>query len=129
MENNQNNYNTPDPFNQNNYNQLPPLTPAGQTNNMAVASMIVSIFGLLTCCIPPLQFIIGVVGILLVIFSKKGRPWSGFAIAGLVMSIIALLISIAMVIYMVFAFQMMKDPQFAPIFNDIYQMYETMPVP
>lgn len=111
------------------YNQIPPQQPPyKQPNNMALASMFVGIFSLLSCCLPPLQFLLGVVGILLVIFSRRGKPWSGFAVAGLVMSILALLISIAMVIYLVFAFQMMRDPQFAPLFNEIYEMYETMPV-
>lgn len=121
------------PYNQGgpnqNYNQIPPQQPPyKQPNNMALASMFVGIFSLLSCCLPPLQFLLGVVGILLVIFSRRGKPWSGFAVAGLVMSILALLISIAMVIYLVFAFQMMRDPQFAPLFNEIYEMYETMPV-
>lgn len=110
-----------------NPHQGTPPPPVKQPNNPALASMIVGIFSLLSCCFPPLQFILGVVGILLVYFSRKGKPWSGFAIAGLVMSILALIISICVVIYMVFAYQMMKDPRFAPLFNDIYKIYESMP--
>ncbi len=130
---NNNNYNYGgQPYNQGapgpNYNPYPPQPPYKQQNNMALASMIVGIFSLLSCCFPPLQFVLGIVGILLVIFSKKGKPWSGFAIAGLVMSIISLLISIVMVLYLAFAFQMMRDPQFAPLFNEVYEMYETLPV-
>ena len=113
----------------NGYNPYPPQPPYKQQNNMALAAMIVGIFSLLSCCIPPLQFALSVVGILLVIFSKKGgKPWSGFAIAGLVLSILSLIISIVMVIYVIFAFQMMRDPQYAPLFNEIYQMYESAPI-
>ena len=108
------------------YRPNPQQPPYKQQNNMALASMIVGIFALLSCCFPPLQFVLGVVGILLVIFSKKGKPWSGFAIAGLVMTIISLLISIVMVLYIGFAYKMMKDPQFAPMFNEVYEMYEEM---
>lgn len=131
--NNNNNYNNGgQPYNQGgpgqNYNPYPPQQPYKQPNNMALASMIVGIFSLLSCCFPPLQFVLGIVGILLVIFSKKGKPWSGYAIAGLVMSIISLLISIVMVLYLALAFQMMRDPQFAPLFNEVYEMYETLPV-
>lgn len=127
MENNENNYKTPGSYYQNNSSQFTP-PPGNQPNNLAIGSMIVGIFSLISCCIPLLQFILGVAGILLVIFSKRGKPWSGFAIAGLVLSIIAILISVAMVIYMIVVFQMMKDPQFAPLFNDIYQMYESMSI-
>lgn len=118
--------------NQNNNNEwqpaTPPTPPVKQQNNMAVASMIVSIFGLLSCCFPPLQFILGMAALLLAIFSKKGKPFCGFAIAGLIMSIFCLVISIALTAYMAFAFAVMKDPQFAPIYNEIMEMYESMPV-
>ena len=119
MENYDNQYN-------NNWQEMPPQPPVKPQNNMAIASMIVSIFGLLSCCFPPLQFILGMVALLLAIFSKKGNPFSGFAIAGLIMSIFCLVISIAMVLYLVFAFSMMKDPQYGPMINDIMQMYEEM---
>ena len=109
-----------------------PGTPApNKTNNLAVVSMIVGIFGLVFCCFPPLQFSLGVAGIVLVIFSKRGKPWSGFAIAGLVLSILSLLISLAVFAYGLKIAGMMKDPQYAPLFNDVYEMfemYETMPI-
>lgn len=119
MENYDNQYNS-------DWQQTPPQPPIKQQNNLAIASMIVSIFGLLACCIPPLQFVLGMAALLLAIFSKKGKPFSGFAIAGLVMSIFCLVISIAMVLYLVFAFNMMKDPQYGPMINEILQMYEEM---
>lgn len=107
-------------------NQKPPQ------NTMATVAFVISIFGFLSCCIPPLQFILGMAGLLLAIFSKKGKPFSGFAVAGLVLSILSLLISIGMIIYMVFVFNMMKDPEYAHMFNEIMQIYEqayeTMPV-
>lgn len=112
----------------NNPNQKTPPPPEVPVNNLALTSMIVGIFSLLSFCFPPLQFIMGMIGILLVYFSKKGKPWSGFAIAGLVMSIIALIFSILMVLYFTLVFQMMKDPKFAPLFNDIYQMYQNTSV-
>lgn len=130
MENQENSQFDHQENNQNQWQQ-PPVSPLPQMppqNNMALASMIVSILSLLACCIPPLQFIMGMVALLLAIFSKKGKPFSGFAIAGMVISILSLVISIGMVLYMMFAFSLMKDPQYAHIFNEILEMYETMPV-
>lgn len=105
----------------------PPQPPVKQQNNMALASMIVGIFGLLSCCLPPLQFVLGMVSLLLVIFSKKGQPFSGFAIAGLVMSIFCLVISIVMAAYMILSLSMLNDPSFAPILDEIMEIYGSTP--
>ena len=113
----------------NGYNPYPPQPLYKQQNNMALAAMIVGIFSLLSCCFWPLQIALGVTGIVLVIFSKRGgKPWSGFAIAGLVMSIIALLISIVFIVYTIIGYAMLKDPQMAPLMEEIYKMYETAPI-
>ncbi|MEG0687565.1 MAG: DUF4190 domain-containing protein [Hungatella sp.] len=98
-----------------------PVSPRKELNGLALGSMIVSILGLLACCLPPLQFFLGVVGILLAIFSKRGtgKPLSGFAIAGLVMSILSIVISILLAIYFVIVMGMMSDPNYAPMFHDI----------
>lgn len=89
------------------------------SNLMAAASLITGILGLIACCAPPMQFFLGVAGILLVIFSKKGKPLHPCAIAGLVLSILSLIISIAMVAYMVMLYSIMKDPSLNP---ELYQM-------
>lgn len=66
---------------------------------------------------------------MLVIFSKRGdKPWSDFAVASLVMSIIALLISIVFIIYAIIGYAMFKDPQMAPLMEEIYKMYEIAPI-
>lgn len=117
--------------NNNNLQQTPPtppmpVPPAQPQNNMAVASMIVSIFGLLSCCAPPLQFVLGMAGLLLAVFSKKGRPFSGFAVAGMIMSILSLVISIFMVLYIVFITSLVRDPQYGPMINEMMELYEQM---
>ena len=91
---------------------------------MAIASMIVGILALISCCTPPLQFLLGITGLLLAIFSKKGQPFCGFAIAGLILSILSLVISVLMVLYIVWAFSLMSDPQYAPIFDELMKMYQ-----
>ena len=95
-----------------------------QSNGMALASMIVGIFALLSCCIPFIQFPLAVIDIVLVILSKKGKPFHGFAIAGLVLGIISILISIGMTIYWGAVITMMKDPEFMSMYNEILEMYQ-----
>ena len=106
------------------YGQPPYGQPPKQTNNLALASMIVGIFALLACCIPFVQFPLAVVSIVLVVLSKKGQPLSGFAIAGLVLAIISIIISILMTLYWGFLISMMNDPEFMSIYNEMLEMYE-----
>lgn len=118
MENNDNQYND--------YQQPPkaPQTPAPPQNPMALASMITGIFGLLACCAPPLQFILGMISLLLAIFSKKEKPFSGFAIAGLIIAILCLVISVGMVLAVIWASEQMKNPEYAALYREILQMYQ-----
>ena len=115
--NNQNDY-------QNNYqNNYQYEAPQKETNRLAVASMIVGIFAMLTCCIPFIQFPLAVVTIVLVILSKKGKPFNGFAVAGLVLGILAVIISIGMTIYWGVLISLMKDPEFMSIYNSLLESY------
>lgn len=107
-------------YQQSSYQQIPPK----QSNGMALASMIMGIFALLTCCIPFIQFPLAVIAIVLVILSKKGRPFHGFAIAGLVMAIISVLISIGMTFYWGYVIKLMNDPEFMSMYNEIMEMYQ-----
>ena len=90
---------------------------------MATASLIVGIFAIISCCIPPFQFFLGVVGLLLAIFSKKGRPFEGVAVAGLVLSIGAILFSIFVVAYIYIVGVLVRtDPAFAEMYNEMYNI-------
>ena len=109
---------------QNNYqNNYPYEAPQKETNRLAVASMIVGIFAMLTCCIPFIQFPLAVATIVLVILSKKGKPFNGFAVAGLVLGILAVIISIGMTIYWGVLISLMKDPEFMSIYNNLLESY------
>ncbi len=109
---------SPNPYRQ------PYLQPPGQSNGMATAALVLGIFSLLSCCIPFIQFPLAVITIVLVILSKKGRPLTGFAVAGLVMGIISILISIGMTFYWGVVISMMKDPEFMDMYNKILEMYQ-----
>ena len=108
----------------NSQNGMPYGQPPKQRNNLALASMIFGILALLACCIPFIQFPLAVVAIVLVILSKKKRPFSGFAIAGLVMGIIAIIISILMTLYWGVLISMMNDPEFMEMYSEIMKMYQ-----
>lgn len=106
-----------------------PHTPAPKKRNgLAIASFIISLLGLLSCCCSPLGLILGVVGLILVILSKKGQPFDPFAVAGLVLAIIAIIASLISFMYYIAVLQMMQDPEFNSIVNEIIGEYETLPV-
>ena len=105
-------------------NNQPYGQPPRQHNGKALASMIFGILALVACCVPFIQFPLAVVAIVLVILSKNRQPLTGFAIAGLVLGIIAIIMSIAMTIYWGYAFSLMNDPEFIQMYNDMMNMYQ-----
>ena len=52
---------------------------------------------------------------------------SGFAIAGVVLSAVGLVISLAFFAYYLFVLSMTKDPRYASFFNEILEQYEMLP--
>ena len=125
-ENNDNTDNTPAPPKV----VITPSSPAPERNNMAIASMIVGIFALLTSCCSFVGFILSVTGIVLVILSKKGKPLSGFAVAGLVLSILGLVFTLLMFAYWLLVLNIMKDPEWGPMLNEMMntmEKYQTVP--
>ena len=99
------------------------------TECLALASMLLGIISLINCCIPFFQFPLAAAAIVLAIISKKGRPFHGFAIAGLVIGIISVLISIGMTFYWGLVLEMMQDPEFMEMYDEIMRMYMTPTTP
>lgn len=100
--------------------------PVKRVNNMALISMLCGIFGTLAlcCCIAfPLSIILGVAAITLSVLSRKGGPFSGYAIAGLVFGILSLILGVAEGFYMIAVNYMLRDPNMAPIFDQIMEQY------
>ncbi|MEG2296549.1 MAG: DUF4190 domain-containing protein [Clostridium sp.] len=115
--------------NQNEGNQAQAPRPAKQVNNMAVVSMLCGIFGSLAlcCCIAfPLSIILGVAAISLSILSRKGQPFTGYAITGLVFGILSLVLGVAEGFYMIAINYMLQDPNMAPVFDQILEQYNAM---
>lgn len=98
-----------------------------ETNTMAVISMVVGIIALISCCAFPFAILLGVAAIVLAILSKKGKPFSGFAIAGLVLGIMGVIFGLLMFAYIMFVTWMYQsNPDF---FNSIMNEYENLPLP
>ncbi|MEG0987825.1 MAG: DUF4190 domain-containing protein, partial [Clostridium sp.] len=115
--------------NQNEGNRTQAPRPAKQVNNMAVVSMLCGIFGSLAlcCCIAfPLSIILGVAAISLSILSRKGQPFTGYAITGLVFGILSLVLGVAEGFYMIAINYMLQDPNMAPVFDQILEQYNAM---
>lgn len=98
-----------------------------QVNRMAVASMLCGLTGaLLLCgCVAfPLSILLGVAAISLAIYSRKGAPLSGYAIAGLILGSLALILGLLEGVYLIMVNRMLRDPAMASIFNQIMEQYE-----
>lgn len=91
----------------NTYGTVPPAfnpNPAPQANpnnGMAIGSLICGIVGILLCCCCGIGALVGIVGLVLAILSRKpnGGKFSGLAVGGLVCSIIAIVFSSGYLIY------------------------------
>ena len=98
-------------------------------NGMAIASMLCGITGTLFLCgciSFPASILCGVAAISLALLSKQGHPMSGYAIAGLVFGITSLLLGLAECAYLIAVNALIRDPEFAPIFDEVMQQYEAL---
>ena len=103
--------------------------PRKKPNGMAAVSFICGLTGTLLLCscfsFPSCVFL-GVAAIALAIMSKRGEPFSGYAIAGLVFGIISLLLGIAECAYLIMINSLIRDPEFAPVFDEVLMQYEAL---
>lgn len=110
------------------FNQGPtPSRPQPQKpNTLSALSLTAGILGLISCCVPPLQLLIGAAAIMLAVVSKKGRPFSGLAVAGLILGILSVICSILMFVNFAITMQFMQDPANAEIMDQIMEQYQTL---
>ena len=74
------------------------LNNSGQTDGLAIASLVLGIASIImTCCITYVAIVLGIVGIVLAVQSNKKQK-SGLATAGLVCSIIGIAIAVICII-------------------------------
>ena len=125
--NNNNNFNNGYPnynsnFNNNfnnNYNNN-----ENPNNGSAIASLILGILSIPLSCCYGLGAILAIIGIVFGITSKKynGNKISGMAMAGIICSILGLISSIFMIIYVVYIFSQIDVGQFDELFRSFQDM-------
>lgn len=78
----------------------PEITPPlpGEKNNMALASLVLGILSLVTCCCSCLAVVLGALGIIFAFLSKEDRPMCSQAKAGLILSCVGVGLAIVTVI-------------------------------
>ena len=121
------------PYWQNQYNNgQPPYwqnqtqRPRREKNSFATISLISGIFALLTlCCFAfPVAIICGVGAVCFAIISKKGQPFRGSAVAGIILGVIAVLLGIGEFFYVLTITNLMKDPANAAAFNEFFEQFQ-----
>lgn len=107
-------------------NQMPPVQNYGQqepqkTNVLAIVGMVLGILAILVnCCIAYafVGIILGIAGLVCSILSRK-QGKSGMATAGIICSIIGILIAVALTILMAIGFAALQNPEF----QDLMKQY------
>ena len=120
------------PYWQNQYNngqppywQNQPQRPRREKNSFATISLISGIFALLTLCFAfPVAIICGVGAVCFAIISKKGQPFRGSAVAGIILGVIAVLLGIGEFFYVLTITNLMKDPANAAAFNEFFEQFQ-----
>ena len=121
------------PYWQNQYNngqppcwQNQPQRPRREKNSFATISLISGIFAILTlCCFAfPVAIICGVGAVCFAIISKKGQPFRGTAVAGIILGVIAVLLGIGEFFYVLTITNLMKDPANAAAFNKFFEQFQ-----
>lgn len=123
------NQNNSKPEHTQNQEGVPGGRPPAQRSGTATVSMICGIIGVLSLCACvafPLSIILGVAAIILSFHSRKGRPFTGIAIAGLIMGILSLLLGIAEGLYLIAFNFMLRDPQLAAMFDQLLEQYQNL---
>lgn len=103
--------------------------PPRQSNGMATASFICGLTGFLLLCACfafPASILLGVTAIVLSIASRKGQPFSGFAIAGLILGILSLILGVTEFAYLIYLNHLLRDPEMAALFDRMLEQYQSM---
>lgn len=128
--NQQNQQNPQDPYyvSSNQPYTPPPQSNRPANNGMSIASMVLGIASIVMCCTGFMSLPLGALGLLLAILTKrKGKALPGMSIAGMVTSIIGLLLGVFMIIYLIVFAVMSEDPTFQneyldPLYEEAYGM-------
>lgn len=99
------------------------------TDGLGIASMILGIVSVVICCCYGLGILLAIPGLILGICAKKNPNTgnkSGFAIAGIIISAISILLNICWLIYILWFIFSSGAIDFNSDFNDIISQYENL---
>lgn len=104
-----------------NYTPQPNVNEPNPGHGLAIASLVLGIISIVSCCCVYLSVVAGVVGVVLAILSKnksKDNKFEGLAMAGLVCSIIGVVISVGYIVYLIV---MMQSPDFMEFYQQLME--------
>lgn len=104
-----------------NYTPQPNVNEPNPGHGLAIASLVLGIISIVSCCCVYLSVVAGVVGVVLAILSKnksKDNKFEGLAMAGLVCSIIGVVISVGYIVYVIV---MMQSPDFMEFYQQLME--------
>ena len=102
-----------------NYTPQPEQPQKDPGHGLAIASLVLGILSILSCCCTYLAIILGVVGIVLAIISLAGKMET-MATVGMILSILGVVIAVGMIIWSA-AFA--QSPAYQEIMNQYMDMY------
>lgn len=94
---------------------------------MALASLILGLMGFMlscSCALFPGAIILGVAAMATSILSRKGKPFRAMAVFGLLLGILSIIVGVIEFLYLVMLTNAMKDPTYAPFFNQVFEQLE-----
>ena len=100
-----------------------------EPNTMATVAMLLGLLGVMlscSCSLFPGAIGSGVAAIATAVLSKKGKPFRGTAILGILFGVIAILAGVVEFAYLVMLTTAMKNPDYAPFFNQVFEQMEQM---
>ena len=104
-----------------NYTPQPNVNEPNPGHGLAIASLVLGIISIVSCCCVYLSVVAGVVGVVLAILSKnksKDNKFEGLAMAGLVCSIIGVVISVGYIVYVIV---LMQSPDFMEYYQQLME--------
>lgn len=111
-------------FNGGNFDYTPQQPQKDPGHGLAIASLVLGIISLLSCCCVYLSVIVGVVGVVLAIISKNKSntgKMETMALAGMILSIVGIVLAVG---YIIFGLVAMQSPEYQDIYQQMMNSYE-----
>ncbi len=97
-----------------------------QRNRYTNISLISAVCGMLSLCCgsPFISILFGIIAVVTAILSRKGKPFTGRAMAGLILGIFAIGLGAVEWFYFMAFESLLEDPEFSSILNQMYEQLD-----